>query len=243
MNKLTDAIKHLIIINVIFFVAPQLLKLDFSNIFALNFPLNEHFGVWQYITYAFMHADIPHIVFNMLGVWMFGSVLEQMWGKNKFLFFYFSAAIGAAIIHTAINYFRFNNIYEIFINAGLTDSEIINILKTGSTNDFRVVSAITQVEFNKIGSLFNGVTVGASGALYGIMVASAVLFPNMEIRILFIPFPLINKYYMTTLIFADLFLGIINRENDFIARFAHVGGAIVGGLIAYYWKKNQFKTN
>jgi membrane associated rhomboid family serine protease len=241
MNNLTDAIKHLIIINVIFFIAPLMLKIDLSNILALNFPLNEHFGIWQYFTYAFMHADITHIFFNMLFIWMFGSILEQTWGKNKFLFFYFSAAIGAAIIYTGINYFRFNQIYEIFINAGLTNSEVISILKAGSTNDIRVVNAITQEEFNKIGSLYNSVTVGASGALYGIFAASAVMFPNMEIRLLIFPIPLKNSYYMLTLILSDLFLGVISRENDNIARFAHVGGALVGGLIAWYWKQNQFK--
>lgn len=242
MQKLTEAIKHIIIINVIVFLVPQLLQLDFTNILALHFPENEHFGFWQYITNTFMHFDIPHIAFNMLFIWMFGSILEQTWGRNKFLFFYFSAGIGASIIYTLVNYFQFNSIYEIFINAGLNDSEIISILKKGSTNDLRIVNIITQEQFNRITSLYNGVAIGASGALYGIFAASAVMYPNMEIRLLFLPIPLVNKYYMLILILSDLFLGIISRENDNIARFAHVGGAIVGGLIAYYWKKNHFKS-
>ena len=99
-NKLTDAIKHLIIINVILFVVPQLLKLDFTNILALHYPKNDHFGIWQYATHMFMHGSFSHILFNMYGLWAFGTPLEQMWGKNKFIFFYFSAGIGAGLIYT-----------------------------------------------------------------------------------------------------------------------------------------------
>jgi membrane associated rhomboid family serine protease len=94
MTRITDAIKHLIILNAIVFIAPQFLQLDFSNILALHFPKNEHFGFWQYVTHMFMHGGFSHILFNMYGLWAFGSPLEQMWGRNKFLFFYFSAGIG-----------------------------------------------------------------------------------------------------------------------------------------------------
>ena len=88
MNNFTDAIKHLIIINVIVFVAPQLMQSDFTNILALHFPKNDHFGFWQYVTHMFMHGGFAHILFNMYGLWAFGTPLEQMWGKNKFIFFY-----------------------------------------------------------------------------------------------------------------------------------------------------------
>ena len=97
MGRLTEAIKHLIIINVILFVAPQLLQLDFTNILALHFPKNEHFGFWQYVTHMFMHGSFSHILFNMYGLWAFGTPLEQMWGKKKFIFFYFSAGIRCRI--------------------------------------------------------------------------------------------------------------------------------------------------
>ena len=90
MPKLTDAIKHLIILNVIMYFAPQFLNLDLTNIFALHYPKNEHFGFWQYITHIFMHGGSMHLIFNMYALWAFGTPLEQMWGKSKFLFFYFS---------------------------------------------------------------------------------------------------------------------------------------------------------
>ena len=89
MNNITDAIKHLIVINIIVFVAPQLMQTDYTNILALHFPKNEHFGFWQYATHLFMHGGFAHILFNMYGLWAFGTPLEQMWGKNKFIFFYF----------------------------------------------------------------------------------------------------------------------------------------------------------
>ncbi len=87
--KITEGIKHLIIVNIILFVAPQIINLDLTNIFALHFPKNNHFGIWQYITHMFMHGSFPHILFNMYGLWAFGTPLEKMWGRNKFLFFYF----------------------------------------------------------------------------------------------------------------------------------------------------------
>jgi len=139
MNNITGAIKHLIIINVILFVGPQFMKLDFSNLLALHFPKNEHFGIWQYITHMFMHGSFGHILFNMYGLWAFGSPLEKMWGKNKFIFFYFSAGIGAGLVYTLVNYYQFNEIYNLFINAGLQQSEIITILESAKTNDLRVI--------------------------------------------------------------------------------------------------------
>ena len=122
MNNITDAIKHLIIINIILFIGPQFLKIDFSNLLALHFPKNEHFGIWQYITHMFMHGSFGHILFNMYGLWAFGSPLEKMWGKHKFIFFYFSAGIGAGLIYTLVNYYQFNGIYDLFLNVGLNPS-------------------------------------------------------------------------------------------------------------------------
>jgi len=241
-TKLTDAIKHLIIINVIFFVAPQLLKLDFTNILALHYPENEHFGIWQYVTHMFMHGSFSHILFNMYGLWAFGTPLEQMWGRKKFIFFYFSAGIGAGIIYTLVNYYQFNGIYELFINAGLNNSEVLSILKSGSTNDARVISAITQEQFNEITTLFNTPAVGASGAVYGVLVAFGLYFKDAKLALIFFPVPIAAKYFIPVMILGDLFFGMTKYSIGNIAHFAHVGGALIGFIIAWYWKKNQFKT-
>jgi membrane associated rhomboid family serine protease len=243
MNRLTDAIKHIIIINVILFVAPQLLKLDLTNIFALHFPKNEHFGLWQYITHLFMHGSFAHILFNMYGLWAFGTPLEQMWGKKKFIFFYFSAGIGAGIIYTLVNYYQFNGVYDLFLNAGLNPSEILSILEKGSTNDYRVIENITQEQFNTITSLYNTPAVGASGAIYGVLVAFGLYFKDAKLALIFLPIPIAAKYFIPIMILGDLFFGMTKYSVGNIAHFAHIGGALIGFIIAWYWKKNQFKTH
>lgn len=243
MTRLTDSIKHLIIINVIVFIAPQLLQLDFTNILALHFPRNENFGFWQYATHMFMHGSFAHILFNMYGLWAFGTPLEQMWGKNKFIFFYFSAGIGAGLIYTIANYYQFNSIFELFTNVGLNDSEVISILKAGSTNDSRLQGVLTQEQFNKIWSLYHTPAVGASGAVYGILVAFGLYFKDAKLALIFFPVPIAAKYFIPVIISFDLFFGMTNYSVGNIAHFAHIGGALIGFIIAWYWKKNQFKVN
>nr|WP_298992662.1 rhomboid family intramembrane serine protease [uncultured Polaribacter sp.] len=242
MSRISDAIKHLIIINVIVFIAPQLLQLDFTNILALHFPKNEHFGFWQYVTHMFVHGSFPHILFNMYGLWAFGTPLERMWGKNKFIFFYFSAGIGAALIYTLVNYYQFNAIYELFLGAGLSENEIMAILKAGSTNDYRLDGVITQEQFQKIWSLYHTPAVGASGAVYGVLVAFGLYFKEAKLALIFFPVPIAAKYFIPILIAFDLFFGMTRYSVGNIAHFAHIGGALIGFIIAWYWKKNQFKV-
>jgi membrane associated rhomboid family serine protease len=243
MNRFTDAIKHLIIINVIVFILPQLLQSDFTNILALHFPKNEHFGFWQYATHMFMHGGFAHILFNMYGLWAFGTPLEELWGRNKFIFFYFSSGIGAGLIYTLVNYYQFSSIYEVFIQAGLTDNEIITILKEGTTNDSRILGAITQNQFNEIYSLYNTPAVGASGAVYGVLVAFGMYFKDAKLALIFFPVPIAAKYFIPIMILGDLFFGMTKYSVGNIAHFAHIGGALIGFIIAYYWKRNEFKMH
>jgi membrane associated rhomboid family serine protease len=209
---------------------------------ALHFPENEHFGFWQYITHMFMHGSFPHILFNMYGLYAFGTPLEQMWGKKKFIFFYFSAGLGAGIIYSLVNYYQFNGVYELFVNAGLNDSEVLSILKSGTTNDARVINAITQEQFNKITSLYNTPAVGASGAVYGVLVAFGLYFKDAKLALIFFPVPIAAKYFIPVMILGDLFFGMTKYSVGNIAHFAHIGGALIGFIIAWYWKNNQFKV-
>ena len=244
MGRITEAVKHLIIINAIFFIVPTLApNLGLQNFSALYFPENQNFGFWQFLTHMFMHGGFMHILFNMYALWAFGTPLEQMWGKNKFLFFYFSAGLGAGIIYTLVNYYQFNGVYELFINAGLNNSEIISILEVGQTNDIRVVNNITQEQFNQITSLYNTPAVGASGAIYGVLVAFGMSFPNAKLALIFLPVPIAAKYFIPVLIALDLFSGLTGFSlfGGGVAHFAHVGGALIGFIIAWYWKQNQFK--
>ena len=239
MGRLTGAIKHLIIINAIMFFAPLLLKMDLTNFFALHLPKNNHFSIWQYVTHIFMHGNEWHILFNMYGLWAFGSPLEQMWGKNKFLFFYFSAGIGAGLIYSLVNYFQFEGIYDQLLNLGVTPSEIQNILDSGRYNESAI--AISNATMSEFYMLYHTPAVGASGAIYGVLVAFGLAFPNAKLAMIFLPIPIAAKYFIPGIILIDLFFGVTKYSIGNIAHFAHIGGALIGFIIAWYWKKNQFK--
>ena len=241
MGKLTDVIKHLIIINVILFFIPELLQIDITNILALHFPKNEHFGFWQYASHIFMHGSATHLLFNMYGLWAFGTPLEQMWGKNKFIFFYFSAGIGAGLIYSLVNYYQFNGVYEQLINLGMSSTEIQSILESGSYNE--AIINISNEKMSEFYSLYHTPAVGASGAVYGILVAFGIAFPNAKLAMIFLPIPIAAKYFIPLMILGDLFFGVTKYSIGNVAHFAHVGGAIIGFIIAWYWKKNQFRTN
>ena len=243
MGRLTEAIKHLIILNVILFAAANLLpQLNLANWLALYFPKNDHFGVWQFVTHMFMHGSLMHIIFNMYALWAFGSPLEEMWGRNKFLFFYFSAGLGAAFIYTGVNYFQFNNIQNELISLGMQTEDIQNLLTTGRYNS-ELIKHISESRLADFYQIYNTPAVGASGAIYGVLVAFGMSFPNAKLALIFFPVPIAAKYFIPVLIGLDLFSGVTGFSifGGGIAHFAHVGGAIIGFIMMQYWKRNQFK--
>ena len=242
MGKLTETVKHLIILNALFFAASSLLGLDLNHFFALYFPENENFGIWQFVTHMFMHGGFMHILFNMYALWSFGSPLEQMWGKNKFIFFYFSAGLGAGLIYTAVNYFQFNSIHNDLISLGLQTSDIHSLLTSGKYNS-DILNQISEKKLMEFYQIYNTPAVGASGAIYGVLVAFGMTFPNAKLALIFLPVPISAKYFIPVLIALDLFSGVTGFSifGGGIAHFAHVGGAIIGFIIMWYWKKNQFK--
>ncbi|MDB2571500.1 rhomboid family intramembrane serine protease [Polaribacter sp.] len=233
MGNITETVKHLIILNVILFVVPQFLNLDLTNILALHFPQNEHFGFWQYLTSTFMHGSFGHILFNMYGLYAFGTPLEQIWGKKKFLFFYFSTGIGASIIYTLVNYYQFNDAFEKLIELGATKMEIMKLMDPTLIYNDEILQTVN--------SLYNTSALGASGAVYGVLVAFGLYFKEAKLAMIFFPIPIAAKYFIPILLLGDLFFGMTRYSVGNIAHFAHVGGALVGFIIAWYWKKNQFK--
>lgn len=234
MGRLTESIKHLIIINVILFLAPQFFKgIDLQNLLALHFPENPSFGFWQYLSHMFMHGSFSHILFNMYGLWAFGTPLEQIWGRNKFLFFYFSAGIGAGIIYSLVNYYQFEAAFEQLIQMGATKSEIMELMNPAVRYQDENLETVNR--------LYNTSAVGASGAVYGILVAFGLSFPNAKLALIFLPIPIAAKYFIPLIILGDLFFGVTSYSIGNIAHFAHVGGALIGFIIAWYWKQNQFK--
>ncbi len=244
MGQLTTAIKNLIIINILFFVASKYAMPQLYELFSMYFPKNEHFGIWQFVTHMFMHANFMHILFNMYALWAFGSPLEQMWGSKKFLFFYFSAGLGAAAIYTGVNYFQFNNIYSQLTSAGISSTDIQQLLTTGSYNT-GILQVISEQKLTELYNIYNTPAVGASGAIYGVLVAFGMALPNAKLALIFFPVPIAAKYFIPVLIGLDLFSGVTGfslfSSGGGVAHFAHVGGAIIGFIMMKYWQNNQFK--
>ena len=242
MRNITDTVKHLLIINVIFFIATISLGDIVFDLFALHYPSNPKFQFWQPLTHMFMHGDLGHIFFNMFALYMFGIPIEQMWGRNKFIFFYLSTGFGAAALQLGLYYFQVNEISELLIAQGQTGSQIATFYESRDLS-YALIEQVGRDNLFKGLSAYNAVMVGASGALYGVLVAFAFLFPNARLILLFPPIPIKAKVLVPLLILGDLFFGFTSYSIGPIAHFAHVGGAITGLIMMWYWKKNQFDQN
>ncbi len=223
-DTLPPIVKNLIFINALFFLATEFLFRDFGDHGLQGFlglwPINhENFRPYQIFTHMFTHAGIGHIFFNMFGLWMFGRVLESVWGSKKFLLFYLVCGIGAAAAHMVVAYFQYENVLGMIEMAKATgQTEILEILESGEYY-----------------------AVGASGAVMGVFVAFAYLFPNTELMLLFPPIPIKAKWLIIIMIGFDLFGGL-GKTSDGVAHWAHLGGAAVGFLLVYIWNKTNKKT-
>jgi membrane associated rhomboid family serine protease len=244
MGRLSDGIKHLLLLNILFFVASNLYGDRLVDLLALWFPQNPNFALWQVVSHMFMHGGLMHIFFNMYALWAFGSPLERMWGTQKFVFFYFSAGIGAALIHTGVNYYHVHQGIDALVAAGQQEVEILNILAQGKF-DTSWAQMVPDGVVNRMLDSYFTPAVGASGAIYGILVAFGMSFPNSELFLIFLPIPIKAKYFIPALIALDLFSGVTGYSvfGGGIAHFAHVGGALFGFLMMWYWRRNQFNRN
>jgi membrane associated rhomboid family serine protease len=244
MRNISETVKQLIIINILFFVGTLILKESAYKILALYFPENPNFQFWQPLTHMFMHGGYMHIFFNMFALFSFGSALEHIWGSKKFLFFYISCGLGAALLHTGVNYYYFQDGLNALMEQGFSEADVLAVLNGKSSP--QIVPILNTPDFQNFVSAYLGTAVGASGAIYGIIVAFAFMFPNAELMLMFIPVPIKAKYFVPGLVLVDLYLGISGQSifgGGGIAHFAHVGGALFGFIIMWYWKKNQFNQN
>ncbi len=243
MNFSASAIKVLIAICLAMFVVtymvPGMLG-PMRETFALFFPKNENFHIWQFVTNIFMHGGFAHIFFNMYALWAFGTPLEKLWGSKKFYVFFLLSGIGAAVIYTLINYYQFNGIYNDLIAAGATDQDISALLQ-GVVPNGGWVGAIGEKALTDFVSFYHIPVVGASGAIYGVLVAFGIMFPNAKLFLIFLPVPIPAKYFVPALIGLDLFSGVTGFSifGGGIAHFGHVGGAIIGFLLMWYWRQKQ----
>jgi membrane associated rhomboid family serine protease len=235
LRKSIDAIIVIVVITGIFYLLTEHvpgLKDEMFERFALYLPENPRFELWQPVSTMFMHGGFFHLLMNMYALWAFGTPLEQLWGVKRFLLFYFAAGIGASVIYSAVNLYRFKQYTTEFLAAGVSNEQLNDVLDT----DFRSLRAIGSASLEQTQEfwlLFHVPAVGASGAVYGILVAFGMLFPNAKLALIFFPVPIAAKYFIPVLIALDLFSGVtgVSIFGGGIAHFAHVGGALIGFLL------------
>jgi len=244
MNRLTETVKHLLIVNVLFFIATYIYGDLMYEWFAMWFPKNDNFQYWQIITHMFMHGGIAHIGFNMFALWMFGGPVEQYLGRNRFLFLYFSAGLGAVLFQVGFYYFNYLPFYEELIASGLTGDQITQMLSAE-----RFLDGLTDLQVynvQEVFNIYNASMVGASGCIMGVLAAFGVMNPNAELMLIFLPIPIKAKYFIPGIILLDV-ISAVTGQSFFspsnTAYMAHVGGAVVGFIIMWYWKKNSFNKN
>lgn len=201
---------------------------------------SPNFQIWQLISHMFLHGSVPHLFLNMFGLWMFGRTLERVWGKQRFLIFYLSCGVGAAIIHSLVTHFQFQSLYSSINEAGYTQLQIENLLQTGRYF-IDGTYAVSKEMQNELYFSYHVPTVGASGAIYGILAAFALLFPNTKLALIFLPVPVAAKYFVPILLLIDLTGGLtgVSIFGQNIAHFAHIGGAIVGFILVMFWRRRE----
>lgn len=210
LSSIPPVTKNLIIINVLIWIMSELNGRFMFETFAMFYPASPFFRLWQIVTHMFMHGGFWHIFFNMYTLFMFGSVLERVWGAKKFLFFYFATGLGAVALHTGVQWIEVQN-YMAQIAAG-------NTAGAASLN-----------------GLMNTPTVGASGAIYGLLMGYAMLFPDTVLTFIFPPVSLKAKWIVLIFAAIELATGVFGIGGG-IAHFAHLGGLLFGWLIVSYWK-------
>jgi len=228
-NNISPVVKNLLIFNIIGFVGSMIFT-QANLLFGVYYPDSEMFHWWQIITYMFMHGGPAHLFFNMFALFMFGPVIEQVLGAKRFINFYLITGLGALALQ--------------FLVQGI---EVYNIAGTPFARDFfefdrstRMISSnypgITRDNLQTLGGIYNTTMVGASGAIFGLLVAFGYLFPNTSLYLMFIPVPVKAKFFIPIYILIELFLGVSRFAGDSVAHFAHLGGALFGFLLIKAWK-------
>lgn len=253
-------VKNLIIINVLMLLATYVLQqagTDLTNLLGMHYPGSDKFRLHQIITHMFMHAGIAHLFFNMFALWMFGRVLESVWGPRRFLVYYFVTGLGAVALHMFVNHLEissmqhtltaFNNtpapeILDKFVHKYLprASSQLLDFITNWYDNPTSTAFAAEgQKVMEQIVQLKMDIpTVGASGAVYGVLLAFGMLFPNTQLMLLFPPIPIKAKYFVIGYGVLELYLGLTNSGGS-IAHFAHLGGMLFGFFLIKYWNKTS----
>lgn len=211
LSSIPTVTKNLIIINVIIYLAMMVNENFMVTTFALFYPASPHFKIWQIVTHMFMHGGFFHLFFNMYTLLIFGSVVERMIGERKFLIFFFVCGLGAALLHTGVEY--------------LQAQSYMAAMAKGESGAVAAYSALKMTP-----------TVGASGAIYGVLIAYAMLFPESKMTLLFPPVTLSAKWMVIVFAVIEITTGVTGFASG-IAHFAHLGGMLFGWLMIRYWRK------
>lgn len=234
INTIPPVVKNLIIINVLMLLATYVLEMrgiDLTKILGLHYIESSEFKPYQLVTHMFMHGGFMHLAFNMFALWMFGRVLESVWGPKRFFIYYFVTGLGAAALHTLVNYIEFHYL------AGKMSPETVQMVMTQGTEIFNQGKNFSDSAAGKLNLMLNIPTVGASGAVFGILLGFGMLFPNTELMLLFPPIPIKAKYFVMGYGAIELFSGITGMGAN-IAHFAHLGGMLFGFFMIRYWNRN-----
>jgi membrane associated rhomboid family serine protease len=236
LSSIPPVVKNILIINVLFFAATYILEakgINLTNYLGLHYFKSDLFQPYQIITHMFMHGGLMHIAFNMYALWMFGKILEQVWGPKKFLIYYMITGLGAATLHLLVMHFQI--VHE--LNTMPAD-RVTMVLSEGAKLISHNMNFNSQYsDMANLNMLYNGATVGASGAVFGLLLAFGMLFPNVELYLMFIPMPIKAKYFVMGYGAIELFSGVANRAGDNTAHFAHLGGMLFGFILIKMWKK------
>lgn len=240
-NNIPPITRNIIIINVIVFIGTYFLGDKVIGYLAGFYPFSPFFHSWQIITHMFMHGSIMHILFNMLTLYSFGPILEQTLGDKKYLILYFLSGLGAFFLFNLWNFVEVQQITGELKQLGFN----VNAYLSGANVNFsgNAESIIKQKEL--VGNLDGIVAtpmVGASGAIFGVVTAFATLYPDSKIMLMFIPVPMKVKYLMPIVIVVSIYLGVSGNGGG-IAHLAHVGGALIGWILARIWKKHLYRFN
>ncbi len=229
---LPPVVKVLLIINIAMYGLTMLMP-DLGTKLAVYSFKSELFRPYQLITHMFMHGSFWHLFFNMFALYMFGKVLEEYWGQKRFFIYYFFTGLGAALLHLLVMQIEISSLMS-----HMSPEHISLVMKDGA-------EAISQgknfvdPQMGNLNLMINTATVGASGAIYGLLLAFGVLFPNVIIYVYF-AIPMKAKYLIMIFTAIELYLGFLNRSGDNVAHFAHLGGMLFGLIFILIWKKNRF---
>lgn len=231
--RLPDVVKNLLIINGLFFLATIFYEDFMIEKFALFYPSSSQFFPHQFVTHIFMHGSFYHILGNMFGLFFLGPALEMRMGSKRFLIYFLITGLGAAALHLGVNYL------QVIPYLSSLDPDTIEMITDdgyGVLNEGKNYSDSALGSFNL---LINTPTVGASGAIFGILLAFGMLFPNVELMLMFFPIPIKAKYFVAIYGAYELFRGIQNSPSDNVAHFAHLGGMLFGFFLIRYWKNKS----